>query len=1079
MAELLVSIVLKQLGSMTLDQFQREFTLLWNVREDAQQLSSTFTKIQAVLEDAEEMQVTNKSVKAWLQDLKDLAYDTDDLLDEWITKALVSQVRNGGGSVSFSQMKKVCQTYLTPPCFCFNPVPLRYNMGYRMKKIRERLDKIAIDKERYQLTETTATRRRIDENPKRSRTSSQVDASEIVGRDVEKKEIISKLVRESNQQLEIGPHHTIPIISIFGMGGSGKTTLAQIIYNDDKVITHFQMRIWVCVSQPFDQDKIAKAIVKAVDGNASFRDGIEWQELHQQLTNSLKGKLYLLVLDDVWTDKETDWNDLKLSFNHGSQGSRIVVTTRKESVAKMRGTTYSHPLGMLSDENCWRLLSHIALDGRTEEDCAKLEEVGKKIAKKCQGLPLSAKTIGGLLRNKKPLEQEWERVLESCMWDLPEVKQDILNGAVLLSYYDLPPHLKRCFSFCAIFPEDYKIKKDTLIKLWMAQGFLSNTSTTGKAPELIGDEYFEELAMRAFFQDFKRDDDGNNIIWCKMHDVVHEFAQFLTKDESYAVTMEINHGDGQNFNFHKARHLRLQLALDHRSTKPVPSVIYEAKKLRTLLLSSSKVEISMSDLFHCLTCLRALHLGTEDIKELPMEVGNLMHLRYLDLSDQSELKELPETICDLYNLQTLDLYQCVKLQKLPQGIRQLTQLRHLGIKKTPQLKYLPQGIGRLSSLHTLCKFIVGNNGFSGVGMGCEIEELKDLNNLQGSLHIEDLGKVANKNEASMANLKKKQHLRHLELWFGGGYYEEDDMVKESMEGVLEALEPPSYLETLRICEYIGTKLPNWMNQVLLSNLVILCLNNFQNCKQLPSSLGKLPSFKEIEISGWKEVIYMNFEFFGLNNTGGAVTCTASDDGEKKVLFPKLEKISIYDMPSLEEWNLGIQEESGETNITFMPCLHTLHLHYCSSMNALVHNSTVPPLRQLVIKNCPKLASSSLSLPQDLEELRIEEKTGDIRILESLPPINNIKSLTLNGGYVSYVRSLPKGLNNLTMLQTLEIELWGYITSLPEDLQHLTTLQKLSIDSCPNLEKRCQKEVGEEWNKISHIPNIKINGRKIQ
>ncbi|XP_010246199.1 PREDICTED: disease resistance protein RGA2-like [Nelumbo nucifera] len=1099
MAEFLVSTALDQLASMGLEQLREECRLISSVGDEVNRLSNTFRTIQAVIEDAEEKQVSNQAVKEWLVNIKDAAYDIHDLLDEWNTKHQISRMNKRSDNAScISLMKKVSNTYLFPPFFCFNPIHLRHNMGIKMKKIRKRLATIATDRVNYQLTETaTSNRRRIDEIVGRARsTSSQVDVSEIVGRDVEKEEIISKLVSDqSSRQHEIGLH-PVPIISIYGMGGSGKTTLAKLIYNDHKITTHFQVRIWVCVSEPFDKAKIAKAIVEAVEGNINFRGDIEWQVLHQKLTNSLQGKLYLLILDDVWSDKESEWEDLKISLNQGSLGNRIVVTTRKQNVAEMRGTTYSHRLGMLSDENCWMLLSRIAFDGRTEEECAKLEEVGKKIAKKCQGLPLSAKTLGGLLRNKKPFEHEWKHVLESNTWELLEAKQDDFNGAVLLSYYDLPPHLKRCFAFCAVFPKDYVMEKDTLIKLWMAQGFLKSTNTShhhmGRTPELLGEDYFDELANRAFFHDFVRDENGN-IEQCKMHDIVHDFAQFLTKDECYAIEMEINDNiNAQDlFNFHKARHLSLELASYPESTKPAhPLVICKAEKLRTLLLSSFRVEVSLPDLFHHLTCLRALRLEIGDIKEIPREVGMLMHLRFLDLSNQLELKELPETICDLYNLQSLNLDHCQQLKKLPKGIGKLTQMRYLGIEDTTNLKHLPQGIGRLCSLHTLSKFVVSDDDSDG---GCKIEELNDLNNLKGNLEIKELGKVANKNEASMADLKKKQHLCHLWLSFSEGSYKDDDTV-ERMEGVLEALEPPQFLETLGIYGYIGSKLPNWMNHLLLPNLVCLQLFNFKNCKQLPPSLGKLPSLKEIALRKWNEVKCMNLEFFGLintNNTGRTATYASEGNDEEKnkmLLFPKLDYISISDMPNLEEWSLRIQEEGGETTtttttaITFMPCLRTLKFRYCSSLKALVHMSAAAPLRTLVIENRPQLASSSSScLPEDLEELEIEEKTGDIHILESLQPNNSIKLLTLSGSGGSRAGSLPRGLKNLAVLRTLKVRSWKFIASLPEpeELQHLTMIQELSIWHCPALKKSCQKEIGEEWNKISHIPNIIMDDTKIQ
>ena len=173
------------------------------------------------------------------------------------------------------------------------------------------------------------------------------------------------------------------------------------------------------------------------------------------------------------------------------------------------------------------MFSQVAFSGKTSEECQKFEEVGRRIVKKCKGLPLAVKTLGSLLRFKNTIE-EWHRVLDSEMWELEQAENGIFPP-LLLSYFDLPSELKRCFLYCAIFPKDYDISKDQLIKLWMAQDYLKPKQN--KDMELVGEEYFEKLAMRSFFQDFDIDQDDGSIITCKMHDMVHDLAQYLTKNE--------------------------------------------------------------------------------------------------------------------------------------------------------------------------------------------------------------------------------------------------------------------------------------------------------------------------------------------------------------------------------------------------------------------------------------------------------------------------------------------------------------------------------------------------------------------
>ena len=252
-----------------------------------------------------------------------------------------------------------------------------------------------------------------------------------------------------------------------------------------------------------------------------------------------------------------------------------------------------------------------------------------------QGLPLAIKTLAILMRLKNNKE-EWESILNSEVWQLDEFERDI-SPALLLSYYDLPPAIKRCFSYCAVFPKDTVIEVDKLIKLWMAQNYLNcNHVISNKEMEVVGKEYFQYLAGRSFFQDFEKDDD-DYIIRCKMHDIVHDFAQFLTKNECCIIqAFDMPQGVGfaeerrTKASFQKVRHATLiGLQRYHKFLST-----YKMKNLHTLLHEFSvisSIDEALPKLFPHLTCLRALDLQQNlSITELPKEIGKLMHLKYLN-----------------------------------------------------------------------------------------------------------------------------------------------------------------------------------------------------------------------------------------------------------------------------------------------------------------------------------------------------------------------------------------------------------------------------------------------------------------
>nr|GMD54460.1 putative disease resistance protein RGA3 [Ipomoea batatas] len=465
MADAIIAGVVEQVITIINGQVVQELRAALGVEKEIKNLSSKLNKIRAVLNDAERRSFKDESVKLWVEEIKDLCYDVEDVVDEWSTKTRRQQRERSSSEVAGS-----CSSFL-PCCFHFKKIVMHRDIANKIKELDSRLGRITKEKDQFNFLAVASLH--PDQELKRVTTPFDVDATEIQGRKSDASALISKLV-ENNNNNNNGPP---VVISIVGAGGIGKTTLAQLVYGDEQIKAHFDERVWVCVSDPFDQIKIAKAIVElTTKSSTDLSDRL--QVLLEKIQSTLSTKRFLLVLDDVWTEEDAKWAPFKNCLKAGLPGSRILVTSRSERVARMMASVYLHRVELISDSDAWLVLSRIAFSrGRDGAYSEKLEEIGKQIAQKCKGLPLAVKVMGSLLRNKDT-EEEWQYVLSKLddkFWKMEKV-ETCLFPHLYLSYHDLTPQMKRCFSYCVVFPKDYRIYVDDLIRIWMAQGYLTTTN---------------------------------------------------------------------------------------------------------------------------------------------------------------------------------------------------------------------------------------------------------------------------------------------------------------------------------------------------------------------------------------------------------------------------------------------------------------------------------------------------------------------------------------------------------------------------------------------------------------------------
>ncbi|XP_031249705.1 putative disease resistance protein RGA3 [Pistacia vera] len=1006
----------KILGSNEVRDFARN--LVGGVDSELDELKKKLLTVEKLLRKAEDKQLTYGDVKEWLDNLQDWAYDAEDILDKFAYEALRRKLK--------TEHQPSCCKGLSCIPDCFSRAKFNVHMGSKIKDITGRLEQLLQERsdERGLLELSGGTSSNVAAPQRPEETSSVPPEKEVYGRDKDEAKLLDmvKSAQPSGANFRV--------IAIVGMGGIGKTTVARAVYNHEELEGFkFEEKAWVCVSVNFDVLTISKNILGSLKHSSSSNPN-NLNEAQVELQKAVNGKKFLIVLDDVWEVDYRKWEQLISPFKAGAPGSTMIVTTRREDVAKTVRCSHIHHLKLLSKEACWDLFTEHALATGTAADADLItDSIRKRVLERCRGLPLAAKTLGGLLHSK-PINT-WERMLDSDVWNSFE-ENDVLP-VLKLSYLYLPPHLKRCFTYCAIFPEDYEFEKEELVLLWMAEGIVQSFDTQRD----VAGQYLNDLCSRSLFQ--KSSNDGSKYA---MHDLVHDLAKSVSKKFSFSFEKSIIElpENVKRIRYFSYLSNRYDLEKNFKGLEKL-------ENLKTFLpmyggyynyYISARV---LFDLLPKLEKLRVLSLKRYRITHLPNSIGNLVHLRYLNFS-HSRIKSLPESTSQLFNLQTLLLKDCSSLVKLPSNMRYLTNLYHLDISGQNLLEEMPSRMRELKNLRKLSNFIVGKES------GSNLEDLKSLNFLQGELHISKLENVNNIRQIGGSILSNKNDLKVLSLEWGSEF--DGSRVERVEKDVLEMLKPYSNLEKLTIRSYGGLEFPSWLStSSSLSKLAVLKLENCKNCTNLPSE-NLLSSLKELVIERMPKLERINMripcnslEVLRFRNLQTCQYWDTKGENENVENFPKLRELSVIECPEL------IIEM-----LDHLPSLKKLDIEKCAKWT--VSFSSFPKLTKLEIDGCKEvvctgsstefMSPESESLPNIVgSENWLSQGFSCVeKPLKWSHSLTSLKSLSIANCGISF-------LNNIFLpnLSRLEIRNCEALKSLPKRLKQ-NNIERLTILGCDSL-----------------------------
>ncbi|XP_027120748.1 disease resistance protein RPM1-like [Coffea arabica] len=803
MAESVVGFLINQLTTL----LSQEATLLGELQPDVQFIKDELGSMKAFLRKAEAKEDNDSQLQEWVKQVREVAYDTEDVLDDFAFRFARGQTDGFCGYVGkiYSSIKNL---------------KVRHHISLQIKDIKARVEQISARHQRYQSLDGTQERGSSSSHMANADFHIRdqallIEEAQLVGINKPKEELTAKILDD---------HSHLKIVSVVGMGGLGKTTLVKKVYDDSAVKKQFQSHAWITVSQKFQFNVIIKNLIQQlydeirqpVPSQVESMDGIRLSEF---VKDFLKERRYILVLDDVWSLDA--WETIKYILPDYHVASRVVLTTRIADVASgscLASHDFVHKMKPLSDEEAWTLFCNRTFQSN---GCPpSLEEVSGKILKKCEGLPLAIVAIGGVLALKdKERIDEWAMILHGFGSEVDgSGKLDRIKRILLLSYNDLPHHLKSCLLYLSIYPEDFEIQVNNILEKWIALGFVEEKE--GMATTDIAMRYLKELINRSLIQ-IKDTWGYGQLKACGLHDFLHEIIISKSKEQNFTT---IATGYCTRWPV-KVRHLAIHNFTDN------PQDFSSLKCLRSVEIFRYEDPLTTSFLSKFLCggpkFLTVLDLEGAELDNIPKEVFKLFHLKYLNLHG-TRVKIIPKSIGQLQNLQVLLLSE-TNIIELPVEILKLRKLRVLLVSR----------LGNYSNNFTIWGFKSPNR----IGKLISLENLGSIEADSDEI-VREIGKLIQLRTLTITKLRREDGKEFLSSLLRLSNLEELYIHSTQEEETLDLQHSVSpRFEFLTVLHLRGRleRLPQWV--ISLQSLSYLSLQNsgLREDENIIGSLGQLPN----------------------------------------------------------------------------------------------------------------------------------------------------------------------------------------------------------------------------------------------